>query len=200
MPLKLLKSVTLFGRQMLSNPTFTGAAFPSSPYLGKRMASFICPQSKGWIVELGAGTGSVTQALLDHGIAPTRIISIEMSDDLIAHLRQRFPQLRVVQGDAVKLGQLIDQECGETNTRVDCIVSCLPFRTIPDPVCVQIMGQIKRVLHDSGQLIQFTYDLRTRDFHHFSEFTRKRSAIVLANLPPARVDLFSPKQPNQAAP
>ncbi len=194
MPTKLLKSVALFGRELIANPSGTGAAFPSSPFLGKRMASYIDSQSDGWVVELGAGTGSVTQALLDHGIAPDKLITVEMSSKLVAHLKKRFPQLKIVQGDAAELQSIVDQVSGETNTRIDHIVSCLPFRSLPIAIGRKIMNQIKQVLGSKGKLIQFTYDLRSKDFHHFADFERKDSAIVLANIPPARVDLFTLKK------
>ena len=190
MPTKLLKSVALFGRELIANPGSTGAAFPSSPFLAKRMASFIKPKSDGWIVELGAGTGSITQALLDHGVAPDKLITIEMSEKLVEHLHKRFPQLNIIQGDAAKLQSIVDQVSSTPNTHVDYVVSCLPFRSLPDPVCETIIQQIKQALGSTGKLIQFTYDLRSKDFHHFAGFKRIDSAIVLPNIPPARVDLF----------
>ena len=193
MPTKLLKSVALFGRELLANPSGTGAAFPSSPFLGKRMASYIDPNSEGWVVELGAGTGSITQALLDYGVAPKKLITVEMSEKLVSHLQQRFPQLNIIQGDAAELQAIVDRVSGETNTQIDHIVSCLPFRSLPRAIGTKIINQIKQVLGDKGKLIQFTYDLRSKDFHHFADFDRKDSAIVLANLPPARVDLFTLK-------
>ena len=190
MPTKLLKSVALFGRELIANPGSTGAAFPSSPFLGKRMASYITPRTDGWVVELGAGTGSITQALLDDGIAPSKLITIEMSGKLVEHLQKRFPQLNIIKGDAAELQTIVDRVSGTSNTQVDYVVSCLPFRSLPDPVCETIIHQIKQVLGSTGKLIQFTYDLRSRDFHHFNDFKRKDWAIVLPNIPPARVDLY----------
>jgi phosphatidylethanolamine/phosphatidyl-N-methylethanolamine N-methyltransferase len=190
MPTKLLKSVALFGRELIANPGSTGAAFPSSPFLGKRMASYIAPKTDGWIVELGAGTGSITKALLDHGIAPSKLITIEMSGKLVEHLQKRFPQLNIIQGDAAELRTIVDRVSGTSNTHIDYVVSCLPFRSLPDPLCETIIQQIKQVLGSTGKLIQFTYDLRSKNFHHFREFKRIDSAIVIPNIPPARVDLF----------
>ncbi|ANB72670.1 hypothetical protein AYM40_10030 [Paraburkholderia phytofirmans OLGA172] len=58
----------------------------------------------GLVVELGAGTGAVIQALLDHGIQADRLLIIERSAALVTHLRSRFPRLRIIQGDAGTLG------------------------------------------------------------------------------------------------
>lgn len=195
MPIKLLKSMALFGRELVTNPRGTGAAFPSSLFLARRMASFIEPGTQSPIVELGPGTGSITQAILERGIAPEQLITIEKSEKLVDHLRKRFPQLSIIHGDASELQTIVEKATGLEDHTVDYIISCLPFRSLPDDVSRAIIDQIKNVLSSTGKLIQFTYDLRTKDYHHFDDFHRQQSSVVIANLPPARVDLFTPKTP-----
>ncbi len=190
MPRKLLKSIALFGRELLANPGATGALCPSSPLLGRRMASFIPKDHKGFVVELGAGTGSVTRELLARGIPPKKLIPIETSEKLASHLQQRFPALQVIQGNAANLQNLIKATAKEANSQVDFVVSSLPFRSLPEDLCQKIAQQIEQTLGDSGRFIQFTYDLRSKNFIHFQRFTHLRAAIVWANIPPARVDLF----------
>ena len=190
MPVKLLKSIALFGRELLANPGATGALCPSSPRLGRRMASFIPKNHKGLVVELGAGTGSVTSELLARGIPPKKLIPIEMSQKLASHLQHRFPSLKVIQGNAADLQNLLKATAKEANGQVDFVVSSLPFRSLPEDLCQKIARQIEQTLGDSGRFIQFTYDLRSKNFIHFQRFTHLRAAIVWANIPPARVDLF----------
>lgn len=190
MPVKLLKSFALFGRELLTNPGATGALCPSSPRLGRRMASFIPKNHKGLVVELGAGTGSVTHELLARGIPPKKLISIELFEKLASHLRWRFPDLKVIQGNAAELQNLIKASAKEANGQVDFVVSSLPFRSLPDDLCQKIAQQIEQTLGGAGRFIQFTYDLRSKNFIHFQRFTHLRAAIVWANIPPARVDLF----------
>lgn len=190
MPAKLLKSIALFGRELLANPGATGALCPSSPRLGRRMASFIPKEHKGFVVELGAGTGSVTSELLARGISPKKLIPIEMSEKLASHLQRRFPALKVIQGNAADLQNLIKASAQEADDNVDFVVSSLPFRSLPDDLCQKIARQIEQTLGASGRFIQFTYDLRSKNFIHFQRFTHLRAAIVWANIPPARVDLF----------
>ncbi len=190
MPFKLLKSIAIFGRELLANPGATGALCPSSPRLGRRMASFIPKNHKGLVVELGAGTGSVTRELLERGIPPKKLIPIEMSEKLAFHLQCRFPDLQVIQGNAANLQNLIKASAQEANGQVDFVVSSLPFRSLPEELCQKIARQIEQTLGDAGRFIQFTYDLRSRNFIHFQRFSHLRAAIVWANIPPARVDLF----------
>lgn len=154
------------------------------------MASFIPKDHKGLVVELGAGTGAVTRELLARGIPPQKLIPIEMSEKLASHLRRRFPALKVIQGNAADLQNLIRDPAKEDNSQVDFVVSSLPFRSLPEDLCQKIAGQIEQTLGDSGRFIQFTYDLRSKNFIHFRRFTHLRAAIVWANIPPARVDLF----------
>lgn len=193
MSIKFLKSVAVFSRELFTNPGATGAACPSSLWLGQRMASFIPKDYDGLVVELGAGTGAITNELLDRGIAPNNLISIEMSASLSTYLQHRFPNVRVIQGDAEELQQIIDQSTGRPNTSVDYIVSSLPFRSLPREVCQKIAQQITQILTSAGRLIQFTYHLRSKNFTPFNGFTSLRSKIVWANIPPARVDLYAVK-------
>ena len=190
MPIKLIKSVALFGREVLSNPVTTGAICPSSPFLSAKVASFIDRSRPGWVVELGAGTGVVTRALLNHGVPPERLVSIEMSASLASHLREQFPDTQIIEGNAMELQSIVDRVSGKRDSKVDYVVSSLPFRSLPNDVSQQIVSQIKQVIGKTGELIQFTYDLRPREFAPFAGLKRCQSSIVLMNVPPARVDRF----------
>ncbi len=188
-----LQSFSLFGGELLKNPGPTGAAAPSSPSLGRRMASYIPADTIGYIVELGAGTGAITQQLLRHGIAPEKLISIEQSEPMAAHLKDRFPNVKIIQGDATELSQIVENATGKPNTRIPYVVSGLPFRSLPDAVSEKIIEQIQRILPSEGRFIQFTYDLRNRPFRHFKSFESEHGGIVWLNFPPARVDCFRKK-------
>ena len=178
-------SLALFMREILINPRAMGAAFPSSRKLAYNMARQVPLSGAGIIVELGAGTGVVTEALLERGIAPGRLIVVERAAALAAYLRRRFPQVTVIQGDARHLGRLL----GKHNPEVTAVVSSLPLRSLPDGVVRTIMAELNAVLKHGGRLIQFTYDLRPMA-GVFYRFERIVSKIVWSNVPPARVDVF----------
>ncbi len=89
-----------FLRQWFDNPLKTGAVAPSSPALARRMASFIDPAKPGLVVELGPGTGVVTQEVLARGVEPSRVLAVEYSTDFVNILRDRFAGTTVMQGDA----------------------------------------------------------------------------------------------------
>ena len=66
---------------------------PSGMPLARSMAAFAPRKGDGLVVELGAGTGTVTRQLLDAGIAPRRLVVVEQSPVMVGLLRERFPQL-----------------------------------------------------------------------------------------------------------
>lgn len=177
----------LFAREIWRNPRAMGAAFPSSSQLAQTMAKLIPqPDKQTLVVELGAGTGIVTAALLQRGITAERLIPIEQSASLAHYLQQNFPHMRIINGDALHLSELLGHDC----QRVSTIVSGLPFRSLPRSLKHGIIAQIDKVLPPNGLLIQFTYDLSGRFSELPSHFKRVATRFVWSNLPPARIDIF----------
>ena len=175
----------LFVRELLNRPGVVGAVWPSSRQLARRMAALVPLASEGLVVELGGGTGAVTKALLEHGLSARRLVVVERSPAFVRHLRQRFPSVTVLQGDARQLASLLPP--GEP---VDAIVSSLPLRSLPQADASTIVAQWPQILRPGGSLIQFTYDLRGAPNHTLHGLIHRVSHLVWANLPPARVFLF----------
>ena len=146
------------------------------------MASWVPKSGDGLVVELGAGTGVVTQALLQRGITSRRLIVIERSPVLVQHLRNRFPDVTVLHGDAAKVGMLLPRR-----HRIDAIVSSLPLRSLPQAVAAAIVAQWVALVPEGGIVVQFTYDLRSVEPKPLPGFLQRAGEIVWANLPPARV-------------
>lgn len=179
-------SLALFTREIWANPRAMGAACPSTPSLASRMAARVPLDRDGLVVELGGGTGAVTAALLKHGVPPWKLVVVERSPILTDHLRRRFPQLRIIQGDAAQLSHLL----GRRPLRINSIVSSLPLRSLHPATTRAISHQFETLLESDGLLVQFTYDLRGTRARLPSCFRRVSSKIVWGNLPPARVEVF----------
>lgn len=125
-------SLALFMREILIDPRAMGAALPSSRRLAYNVANHVSPGVEtGLVVELGAGTGVVTAALLERGVAPQRLIVVERAAALAEHLRRRFPHVAVVQGDARHLRRLLKPYASD----VRAVVSSLPLRSLPAGWC-----------------------------------------------------------------
>lgn len=179
-------SLVLFTREIWANPRAMGAAFPSTPSLSSRMAARVPLDREGLVVELGGGTGAVTAALLKHGVPPWKLVVVERSPTLANHLRQRFPQLRIIQGDAAQLSHLFEQP----SPRINTIVSSLPLRSLHPATTHAISHQFEKLIESGGLLIQFTYHWRGTRPRLLPRFRRVSSKIVWGNLPPARVEVF----------
>ncbi len=175
-----------FSSELLRAPRDVGAACPSSRTLARAMAEGIDVDNDRLLIELGAGTGSVTQALLDRGVPVNRLIVIERSEVLVRRLRRRFPLVTVIQGDAAQLSALL----GEQTQNICGVVSSLPLRSLQPAVADAIIAGILEVLGDGGRLVQFTYDLRRTSVPERPGLDQISTRRVWANLPPARVDVF----------
>jgi phosphatidylethanolamine/phosphatidyl-N-methylethanolamine N-methyltransferase len=176
----------LFLARWLKAPHKVGALTPASRHLARAMAEQIAPEA-GIVIELGGGTGSVTQALLDAGLAPERLIVIERDPAFYALLRKRFPDLKVLRGDATRLRALLSRFGIHHATT---IVSSLPLLSMPKPLRQRIVEESFALLDERGTFIQYTYGA-------FSPLRRRKSGLkgeiaerVWRNFPPAAVWRF----------
>lgn len=187
---------SLFLRELVTQPAAVGAICASSPRLAERMAAWVDPAAPGVVVELGGGTGVITAALLARGVAPARLVVIEQSAALAAHLRRRFPHIHVVHGDAAELDRLAGSAHWPCRTDdgaplpVGCIVSGLPLLSIPLPVRQRILQAGAQALAPGGRLLQFTYAMRGPSLWQATGLVGQGRERVLANLPPARIDVL----------
>ena len=188
--IQAFNSLALFSSELFSNAGSIGAALPSSKALARRIAACLPRQPEGYVIELGAGTGAVTEALLEHGLPADRLVPVEISDNMVRHLRQRFPTLKILGGDAAKLDALLAQHLPGARGHVSHIVSSLPLRSLPLPVVVRIIREVKHLLSDNGAFIQYTYNLTCHRYRPLDDFRCDATSIIWKNLPPARVDVF----------
>ena len=175
-----------FLQEFCARPGLIGAICPSSRFLARSMAREVAHRHDGLIIELGPGTGVVTQALLDHGVAPERLVAVEYSHAFVQRLRKQFPHVNVVHGNASELRQLIPAD-----SKVAAIVSSLPLCALPEPMVQAILSQWHDLLSDDGIAVQFTYNLRRPKWHRHVQARQIGSQIVWANLPPAQLATFS---------
>ncbi|WP_319005036.1 class I SAM-dependent methyltransferase [Acuticoccus sediminis] len=172
-----------FLRQWAENPLKTGAVAPSGQELSRLMAAYVELDRPGVIVELGPGTGAVTQALVDRGVPQDRLLLIEYSPEFCTLLRERFPDATVMQGNAYALGEVL-AEMG--HPPVASVVSGLPLFTRPLPERQALLSDAFRAMAPGAPFIQFSYAL-VPAVKGLVGITWSTSRWVLANLPPARV-------------
>jgi len=179
-----------FLKNWIDKPLMIGAVAPSSPQLARLMASYVDPARAGLVVELGPGTGVVTQALLERGIAPERIVSIEYNGDFCSLLRQRYPGVHFVHGDAYRLPQALAGVVGDAPHPIAAVVSSLPLFTRPLPERTRLLDESFARMEPGAPFIQFSYALVSPVPHGATRFEIERSGWVVRNLPPARVWVY----------
>src|ERR1700760_2360757 len=96
----------IFLKSLARDPRSVGAVAPSSPRLSRLVASSV-DSFDSTVLEVGAGTGSITEALLERGLRPERLFIIERDPLLVAYLRHRFPGVRVRCGDALHASSIL---------------------------------------------------------------------------------------------
>jgi phosphatidylethanolamine/phosphatidyl-N-methylethanolamine N-methyltransferase len=176
-----------FFRTWLNKPVLTGAVSPSGKALARAMASQVSAAADWPVLELGPGTGPVTAALIERGIAPERIVAVEFNPDFCALLVERYRGLNVVEGDAYDLAMSLPP--GLTGPYA-AAVSSLPLLTRPAAARVKFIDEVLGRLLPGGALIQFSYGLGPPVRAKPGGFSVSRAAFVLANLPPAQVWLY----------
>ena len=184
-----LSDSTLFLREWFVDPQRTGAVAPSSPQLAAAMARWLPRNPDSYVLELGPGTGAVTDALLKRGLREDRLVAIERNPTLAKLLRKRFPGARIIAGDAWELDVLL-ADLPRQITSVGAVISSLPLANFKTEEAEALAGKIRKVLEPQGTWVQYTYQIHKLRSRGSSSFKLRASKIVWFNLPPARVSVF----------
>jgi phosphatidylethanolamine/phosphatidyl-N-methylethanolamine N-methyltransferase len=185
-PLRLDDEVR-FLRSWIEKPLHMGAVMPSSKLLARTMAQYVDVDSKGPVIELGPGTGAITNALIEHGVDQKRLVLVEYNPGFCALLRDRYPQARVVQGDAYalrdSLGDVLDAPAS-------AVVSGLPLVTKPMLTRLKLMRDAFVALAPGAPFVQFTYSVAPPIPKSLPGVSTEASERIWMNLPPARVWVY----------
>ncbi|MBI5111288.1 MAG: methyltransferase domain-containing protein [Rhodovulum sp.] len=173
-----------FIRSWIEKPLAIGAVMPSSKPLARAMASFVDPKADGKVVELGPGTGAITEALVEHGVDESRLVLVEFNSNFCRLLRARYPAATVIQGDAYRLRRLFGEVLrGE----VSAVVSGLPLVTKPLRTRVRLLNEAFGLLEPGAPFVQFTYSVVPPIPRSLARVRVEASERIWLNLPPARV-------------
>lgn len=174
----------LFFRRWLAHPLKVGALLPSSPFLARLVAKHTRIGDDDVVVELGAGTGAVTKALLSAGIPKERLFVIEIDADMCTYLRKWYPQAQVIHGDA---GMLHDILPSKWRGKVSTVISGIPMITLPDDLQARLIRSWLGELKPGGRMLQYTYSLVSPIPQKKFGLGVKRAGMTFLNVPPASV-------------
>jgi len=187
--LATLNDSSLFLREWFANPLRTGAVAPSSPKLAAAMAEWLPEDPDSFVLELGPGTGAVTEALLKYGLREDRLIAIERNPTMARLLRKRFPQAGIIAGDAWRLDDLLRSRRSPVPF-VGAVISSLPLLNFPPAQAEALAEKIQCVLKPGGNWVQYSYNLGKKQPRGADRFQLRASKIVWLNIPPARVSVY----------
>jgi phosphatidylethanolamine/phosphatidyl-N-methylethanolamine N-methyltransferase len=176
-----------FIRSWIEKPLTTGAVTPSGRALARTMAAYIDPSRAGPVIELGPGTGPVTEALLVQGINPSRLVLVEFDPTFCRLLRARYPTATVVQGDAYGLKRLLT---GLLQQPAAGVVSGLPLFTKPLRMRLRLLFEAFGLMSPGAPFVQFTYNAVPPIPKWLDRVSAEASERVWMNIPPARVWVY----------
>jgi phosphatidylethanolamine/phosphatidyl-N-methylethanolamine N-methyltransferase len=176
-----------FLQSWLQKPGEMGAVSPSSRALARAIAAEVDPAAAGLVLELGPGTGAVTAALVERGVARERLVLIEFNPQFCALLAKRFPGATVIEGDAYNLRTALN---GGVPTSFAAIVSSLPLMMKPLPTRLRLLDASLRLLAPGAPFIQFSYAVAAPIPPRPHRYRIHSSPRIWRNLPPARVWVY----------
>ena len=193
--------MALFLEEALANYPSVASVAPSSRHLARAMAEPLRHMKAGVVVELGAGTGVITRALLDLLPEDATLIAFEINKKFYRYLRKNFhdPRLLLINASAETLGSHL-AKLG--HKRVDAVVSSLSFSLMTEKQRHAILRSLLACIDDKSVFLQYHYlparlvnalpqrgkngRLNVPRLLH-QHFCSVESRIVWRNLPPAFV-------------
>jgi len=176
-----------FLMEIARNPFQMGAVWPSSPALARAMARWLPEDAQHPILELGPGTGIVTEELLAAGLPEERLVAVEKSPVLARSLQARFPKARILSGDALEIQELLQ------GRRVGAVFSGLPLKVFKPDQVRRLADQIHHCLLPGAPWVQFSYQL-VSNRAPAPTFRSTASQVVWLNFPPAKVSVYRSRQ------
>jgi len=173
----------LFLSEIARAPRQMGTVWPSSPALAKAMARWLPKDRSQFILELGPGTGIVTEQLLAAGLPESQLIAVEKSQRMARFLQLRYPQATILNGDALELSTLLGDR------RVAGVFSSLPLKVFTPEEASRLTREIESVLLPGYNWVQYSYQI-VNGHAPSDSFHAVDSEIVWQNLPPAKVSVY----------
>ena len=176
-----------FFKGWIDRPRAVGSIIPTSSVTARRMASVIDPGSGLPVLEVGPGTGVITRAILQRGIAPEKLHAVEYSPEFVQHLRRNFPGVNVIQGDAFDLDGSLGEARGLT---FDCVVSAVPLLNFSVERRVAYLSDLLSRIPQGRPVIQLTYGPKSPVPPGLGDYTVEHFRFVIRNIPPTQLWIY----------
>lgn len=182
-----------FFKGWIDKPRAVGSIIPTSSVTARRMASVIDLKSGLPVLEVGPGTGVITKAILQRGVKPGDLYTVEYSHDFVVHLRGHYPDINVIEGDGFNL----DETLGDKRDMVfDSVVSGVPLLNFPVPRRVAYLESLLKRIPSGRPVVQLTYGPKSPIPPGLGDYTVEHFRFVLRNIPPTQLWLYRRRAKN----
>jgi len=176
-------------RRFLARPRRVASLFASSPRLARLIAGQIRRDHGDYVIEIGAGIGTVTGAILAAGIPAEKLIAVEIDKAMAEHLRATYPDIRVLACSAFDLARALPPEVPGC---VGSIVCGLPIRLFPAARQRELAEMMMSLLRPGGQILAYAHRLSSPIDAGGTRLAGRRLIFTFHNLPPASVWGYEP--------
>lgn len=182
-----LRSGLLFLGKFFRQGRRIGSVWPSSKTLSRAALREVDWARAKVIVELGAGTGPITAAIVEKADPKTRILSIERDGDFARILKKRFaayPNIEIIHADVRDIDAILESR---GIAEVDYFISGLATPSLPLPIQRRIFAAVRKYLPPDGVFANITEVPLWYRRYYKGLFTSVKFQFVPTNIPPGGV-------------
>lgn len=176
-----------FFKGWMSNAKAVGAILPTSSITARRMASVIDAHSGLPVLELGPGTGVITKAILERGVAPEDLVSVEYSTDFYQQLKANYANVNFINGDAFDLKQTLGAMKDRT---FDSVISAVPLLNFPMYRRVELIEDLLSRIPVGRPVVQISYGPLSPVVAMPDRYSIQHLDFVVRNIPPAQLWVY----------
>ena len=177
--------LVLFARNFIKHPKMLGSLVPSSRFLINEALDRVDWSRTRTVVEYGPGIGNFTTAILARMRPDARLVAIETNEEFVEFMKKEIPdpRLQIVHGSAGDVQRILHSR---GHAHADCIVSGIPFSTLPDGVRAEILTASRAALAPNGVFLVYQFSSRVLpDLERIFGSVERR--FVPLNILPARL-------------
>lgn len=176
-----------FFKGWMSKPKAVGSIVPTSSVTSRKMASVINTSSGLPVLELGPGTGVITKAILEAGVKPQDLWSIEYSEDFLKHLRRDYPGVNFIHGDAFDLDKTLGDK---RDMKFDSIISGVPLLNFPVSQRVAYVENLLDRIPAGRPIVQLTYGPLSPVPAGKGNYVVEHFDFIIRNIPPTQLWIY----------
>jgi|SRR3989338_455625 len=180
-----MESKMLFFSTFVKHPKQIGSVTPSSRFLTREILKNIDFENAKYIAEYGPGTGCMTTEILKRARKDAKVLCFETNKKFCSYLKENIKDERliIINDSAENIKKYLEKF---NISKIDYIVSGLPFSTLSKNKKNIIIKETKSTLKYEGKFVVYQY-LNNFKKYLYKYFSNISTTFVLVNVPCAFV-------------